>query len=46
MREGAAMDERSWCHLHCLAVEIGQDDVIKGIDAYGPATVAAVSCTQ
>jgi hypothetical protein len=46
MHEGAAMDERSWRHLHCVAAEIGQDDVIKGIDAYRPATAAAVSCTQ
>jgi hypothetical protein len=46
MREGAAVDERSWHHLHCVAAEIGQSDVIDAIDAYRPATAATVSCTQ
>jgi hypothetical protein len=46
MYEGAAVDERSWHHLHCVAAEIGQEDVIDAIDAYRPATAATVSCTQ
>ena len=46
MHEGAAMDERSWRHLHCVAAEIGQHDVIDAIDAYRPANAATVSCTQ
>jgi len=46
MHEGAAMDERSWRHLHCIAAEIGQEDVAAAIDAYRPATAATISCTQ
>jgi len=46
MHEGAAMDERSWRHLHCIAAEIGQEDVAAAIDAYRPATAATFSCTQ
>jgi ankyrin repeat protein len=46
MREGAVVDERSWHHLHCVAVEIGENDVIGAIDAHRPATAATVSCTQ
>ena len=45
MREGAAVEERGWRHLHCLAAEIGQNDVINAIDAYRPATAATVPCT-
>jgi Ankyrin repeat len=45
MREGAAVDDRSWPHLHCIAADIGQDDIIGAINAYRPATVATVSCT-
>ena len=44
--EGAVVDERSWHHLHCVAAEIGQRDVIDAIDAYRPATAATVSCPQ
>ena len=46
MHEGAAVDEHRWRYLHCVAAETGQDDVITVIDAYRPATAAAVSCTQ
>ena len=46
MHQGAAVDERSWRHLHCVAAEIGQDDVIDAVDASRPATAASVSCTQ
>jgi hypothetical protein len=46
MHEGAAVDERTWHHLHCVAAEIGEDDVIDAIDAYRPATAATVSCPQ
>lgn len=45
MREGAAVDERTWRHLHCVAAEIGQNDVIDAIDAYRPATAGTFSCT-
>ena len=45
MHRGASMDERSWHHLHCVAAEIGQGDVIDAIDAYRPPTAATVSCT-
>jgi hypothetical protein len=46
MHEGAAVDERTWRHLHCLAAEIGERDVIDAIDAYRPATTATVSCQR
>ena len=46
IHEGAAVDERTWHHLHCVAAEIGEDDVIDAIDAYRPATAATVSCPQ
>ena len=46
MHEGAAVDERTWHHLHCVAAEIGEDDVIDAIDVYRPATAATVSCPQ
>jgi hypothetical protein len=46
MHEGATMDERSWRHLHCVAAEIGEGDVIEAVDAYRPATAATVSCPQ
>ena len=46
MHEGAAMDEGRWRHLHCIAAEIGENDVIDAIDAYRPPTAATVSCTQ
>jgi hypothetical protein len=46
MHEGAAVDERTWHHLRCVAAEIGEDDVIDAIDAYRPATATAVSCPQ
>jgi hypothetical protein len=46
MHEGAAVDERSWHHLHCIAADIGEDDVIEAIDAYRPATVALASCAR
>jgi hypothetical protein len=46
MNEGATMDERSWRHLHCLAVDSGAGDVVDAIDAHRPATASAASCTQ
>jgi len=46
MHEGAAVDERGWHHLYCIAADIGEDDVIEAIDAYRPSTVAAASCTR
>jgi len=46
MHEGAAVDERTWHHLHCVAAEIGEGDVIDALDAYRPATAATVSCPQ
>jgi len=46
VHEGAAVDERTWHHLHCVAADIGEDDVIDAIDAYRPATATTVSCTQ
>jgi hypothetical protein len=45
MGEGAVVDEHSWRHLHCVAVEIGQDDVVDAIDAYRPTTAGTFSCT-
>ena len=46
MHEGAAVDERGWHRLHCIAADIGEDDVIEAIDAYRPSTVAVASCTR
>jgi hypothetical protein len=46
MGEGAAVDEHTWRHLHCVAAEIGEGDVIDAIDAYRPATATTVSCPQ
>jgi len=46
MHEGARMDERVWRHLHCVALEIGEKDVIVAVDAYQPATAGAGSCPQ
>jgi hypothetical protein len=46
MHEGAAVDERTWHRLRCVANEIGEGDVIDAINAYRPATATAVSCPQ
>ena len=46
MHEGATMDEPRWRHLHCLADDIGDADVLQAVDAYRPATGAAAPCPQ
>ena len=43
--EGATVDEPGWHRLHCLAVEIGEGDVIEAVDTYRPATAGPGSCT-
>jgi hypothetical protein len=43
--EGATVDESGWRRLHCLAVDIGEVDVIEAVDTFRPATAAPASCT-
>ena len=43
--EGATLDGPGWHRLHCLAVEIGEVDVINAVDTYRPATGGPGSCT-
>ena len=46
MHEGATMDEPRWRHLHCLADDIGDANVLQAVDVYRPPTGAAPSCPQ
>lgn len=46
MHEGATLNESSWRHLHCLAVETEAADVVRAIDVQKPAGASLISCPE